>query len=334
MADAGFWNDKGLAQKVLAELKRAKAVTEPIAGLDRTLEDVKTLADLAREEQDEEAVQELGREMSDLSDVLDRVEFEAMLSGPDDHRTAFLSIHAGAGGTEACDWVEMLQRMYTRWMDNSGRRWEVVDILHGEEAGIRRVAMSVEGEFAYGYLKAEIGVHRLVRISPFDSGNRRHTSFASVDCVPEMEEEETEIEPKDIRVETFRSSGPGGQHVNVTDSAVRIIHVPTGVVVQCQNERSQHKNRRTAMSILRGKLHQLAARQREEELARQRGEKSEIAWGNQIRSYVLHPYTMVKDHRTGMETGNAQAVLDGDITGFVDAYLRKQIGGDDGRRQV
>lgn len=328
MADSGFWNDKSRAQKILGELKQAKAVIEPVDELEGAVGDVKALAELVQEEEDEETIQELEREIARVATILERVEFEAMLGGPDDHRNAFLSIHAGAGGTESCDWVEMLQRMYGRWMDARGYKWETVDILHGEEAGIKRVALRVEGDFAFGYLKAEIGVHRLVRISPFDSSNRRHTSFASVDCVPEMAEEETEIDLKDIRIETFRSSGPGGQHANVTDSAVRAIHEPTGIVVQCQNERSQHKNKRMAMSILMGKVHQLAVRQREEELAKQRGEKTEIAWGNQIRSYVLHPYSMVKDHRTNVETGSAQAVLDGDITKFVEAYLRKQIGGD------
>lgn len=326
MADAGFWNDKGRAQKLLGELKRSKAVIEPVRGLQEMVGDVGALAELAQEEDDEETLQELERDMERVSAVLERVEFEAMLSGPDDHRNAFLSIHAGAGGTESCDWVEMLQRMYTRWMDARGYKWETVDVLHGEEAGIKRVAIRVTGDFVYGYLKAEIGVHRLVRISPFDSSNRRHTSFASVDCVPEMAEEETEIDLKDVKIETFRSSGPGGQHANVTDSAVRATHEPTGIVVQCQNERSQHKNKRMAISILRGKLHQLAAREREEEMAKQRGEKVEISWGNQIRSYVLHPYSMVKDHRTNIETGNAQAVLDGDITKFVEGYLREQIG--------
>lgn len=332
MTDAGFWDDKSKAQKMLGELKRAKAIIEPVSGLDVTVGDVNALAELAQEEGDEETVQELDQEVSRVLTLLERVEFEAMLSGPDDHRNAFLSIHAGAGGTESCDWVEMLQRMYTRWMDVREYKWETVDILHGEEAGIKRVAIRVEGDFVFGYLKAEIGVHRLVRISPFDSGNRRHTSFASVDCVPEMAEEETEVDPSDVRIETFRSSGPGGQHANVTDSAVRVIHEPTGIVVQCQNERSQHKNKRMALSILRGKVHQLAVRQREEELSKQRGEKTNIAWGNQIRSYVLHPYSMVKDHRTNIETGNAQAVLNGDITEFVEGYLRKQIGGKDGQK--
>jgi peptide chain release factor 2 len=332
MAQAGFWDNRVEAQAQLAEMKRAKATTEPVAGLHEKLEDLKALGELLQEEESEEAAEELEEELSAFAASLERVESKAMLAGEDDHRNAFLSIHAGAGGTESCDWVEMLNRMYTRWMDNNNYEWEVVDLLHGEEAGIKRTTLRVTGAFSYGYLKAEIGVHRLVRISPFDAGKRRHTSFASVDCVPELEDEETEIDPKDLQIDTYRSSGPGGQHVNKTDSAVRITHVPTGIVVQCQNERSQHKNRRMAMSMLRGKLHQMAVREREEQLARQRGKKTEIAWGNQIRSYVLHPYTMVKDHRTGVETSNAQNVLDGDITELIEAYLKKQIGGNDERK--
>lgn len=330
MADAGFWDDKARAQEILGELKRARAVTEPFAVLERVRGDAGALAELAREEHDEEVIKELEQELSNFSSLLEQVELKAMLNGPDDHRNAFLSIHAGAGGTESCDWVEMLNRMYTRWLDSQGYKWEVVDIMPGEEAGIKRVTLRVEGDFVFGYLKAEIGVHRLVRISPFDSNKRRHTSFASVDCVPEMPEEEVELDLKDVKIETFRSSGPGGQHANVTDSAVRVTHTPTGIVVQCQNERSQHKNKAMVLSILRGKLHQLAVREREEKMAKHRDEKVDIAWGNQIRSYVLQPYTMVKDHRTNVEVGDAQGVLDGGITQFVEAYLKYKIGGDNG----
>lgn len=332
MSDPHFWDDKELAQKLLGEMKRAKAVVEPVAVLERSLDDAEVLAELSAEEGDEEVLDELERDIRALSARLERLEIKAMMGGPDDHRNAFLSIHAGAGGTDSCDWVAMLLRMYTRWLDSGDWKWEEVDILHGEEAGIRRVTLRIEGDFVFGYLSAEMGVHRLVRISPFDSGNRRHTSFASVDCVPELDEMETEVDSKDIEVETFRSSGPGGQHANKTDSAVRATHIPTGIVVQCQNERSQHKNRRTALSMLKGKVHQLVVKEREDELARQRGEKAEIAWGNQIRSYVLHPYTMVKDHRTNFETANVQNVLDGDIAGFIEAFLRTRIGGNNGTR--
>jgi peptide chain release factor 2 len=308
-------------------LKRNKATIEPIDSLGRMLEDARVLAALAQEEEDPEAGAELEREAVVMDAGLRDVEFKAMLAGPDDHRNAFVSIHAGAGGTESCDWVQMLNRMYTRWMDTAGYKWEVVDLVAGEEAGIRQIALRVEGGFAYGYLKAEMGVHRLVRISPFDANKRRHTSFASVDCVPEIEDEEEEIDPNDLKIDTYRSSGAGGQHVNVTDSAVRILHIPTGTVVQCQNERSQHKNRRMAMSILKGKLHQQVVDQREEKLAKQWGEKKDIAFGSQIRSYVLQPYTMVKDHRTGIEIGDVQAVLDGKISPLIEGYLKKLMGG-------
>ncbi len=332
MAKAGFWDGRADAQALLGELRRTKAAIEPVIELQNRFDDIKALGELTQEEETVDSVEELDGEVSSFATALERVESRAMLAGEDDHRNAFLSIHAGAGGTESCDWAEMLYRMYSRWMESNKYEYEVVDLLQGEEAGIKRITLRVEGSFSYGYLKAEMGVHRLVRISPFDSNKRRHTSFASVDCIPELDDEEVEINAKDLQVDTYRSSGPGGQHVNKTDSAVRITHIPTGIVVQCQNERSQHKNRRMAMSILSGKLHQLAVCQRAEGLAKQRGQKTEIAWGNQIRSYVLHPYTMVKDHRTGVETSNAEAVLNGDIRELIEAYLKKQIGGNDERQ--
>ncbi len=250
-----------------------------------------------------------------------------MLGGRDDFRDAYLSVHAGAGGTESCDWAEMLLRMYTRWAEKSHFQVEMVELMAGEEAGIRRATIKVNGRWAYGYLKAEVGVHRLVRISPFDANKRRHTSFASVDVLPQVDENiEIEIKDGDLRTDTYRASGAGGQHVNKTSSAVRITHLPTGIVVQCQNERSQHRNRRQAMEMLKAKLYQLKQRERDEELMAKYDEKGEIAWGNQIRSYVLQPYTLIKDLRTGEETGNVQAVLDGDLDRFIHAYLRATAG--------
>ena len=254
------------------------------------------------------------------------MELRATLSGPNDRKSAFLRIHAGAGGTDSCDWAQMLLRMYLRYIERKGLKSEMVDVLPNEEAGIRSVTVRVDGDFAYGSLKSEIGVHRLVRISPFDANKRRHTSFSSVDVIPEAEEIEVEINDKDLRVDVFRSSAKGGQHVNVTDSAVRITHLPTGVVVSCQNERSQHQNRETAMKVLRARLLRLKELEREREMAKLYGEKGEIAWGNQIRSYTLQPFQLVKDHRTGLETGNVGAVLDGDIDAFVEAYLRRFAG--------
>jgi peptide chain release factor 2 len=246
-----------------------------------------------------------------------------MLGDPHDRASAIMMIHAGAGGTESCDWVAMLLRMYRRWAEQRNYAVEVLDMTPGEEAGFRSVTLSVKGDYAYGYLKAERGVHRLVRISPFDANKRRHTSFASADVVPEMEgEQEVEIDEDDLRIDTFRAHGAGGQHVNKTDSAVRITHLPTGIVVQCQNERSQHKNRVTAMRVLTARVAEHFRRIREEELAKERGEKQEIGWGSQIRSYVFQPYQMVKDHRTKHETGNIQAVMDGDVQPFIESFLR------------
>jgi peptide chain release factor 2 len=263
------------------------------------------------------------KEIDNLTKEISELEIKSYLSGEHDARNAIMSIHAGAGGTESCDWTQMLMRMYTRWAERKGYNVEVLDILPGEEAGVKNVTMLIKGDYAYGYLQAEKGVHRLVRISPFDANKRRHTSFALVEVLPEIEDVEVEIDEKDLKIDTFRASGPGGQHVNVTDSAVRITHLPTGIVVECQNERSQHKNKATAMKILRAKLYELERKKQEEEIDRMRV-KGDIGWGYQIRSYVLHPYTMVKDHRTGMEIGNAQAVLDGEIDEFIEAYLKNK----------
>lgn len=277
-------------------------------------------------EEDEELGQELLAEsvpqLKEVEKSLDSLELESLLGDEADARNAIVSINPGAGGTESQDWAQMLLRMYLRWAERRGFETEILDHQYGEEAGIKGATVAVEGPYAYGYLKAETGVHRLVRISPYDASSRRHTSFASVFAYPEVEEDvEVEIEDKDLRIDTFRSSGAGGQHVNVTDSAVRITHLPTGIVVSCQNERSQHKNKATAMRILRARLFELMEREKEEEMEKIKGQKKEIAWGSQIRSYVLQPYRMVKDHRTGHEAGNVDAVLDGELDDFIQAYL-------------
>jgi peptide chain release factor 2 len=273
----------------------------------------------------EDVAGEVTSELARLEGEIDRTEVQTLLSGEHDAANAIVTIHPGAGGTESQDWAEMLLRMYLRWAEDHGYRTEITDYQEGEEAGVKSVTFLVEGEYAYGYLSAEIGVHRLVRISPFDAGARRHTSFASVFVTPEIEDDvEVEIEEKDLRIDTYRSSGAGGQHVNVTDSAVRITHLPTGIVVQCQNERSQHRNRETAMKILRSKLYELELQKRREELQEIENQKADIAWGSQIRSYVLQPYRLVKDHRTKVERGDVDAVLDGDLDEFITAWLKER----------
>lgn len=256
---------------------------------------------------------------------MDDLEFKSMLSDPADKSSAILSINSGAGGTEACDWANMLLRMYSKWADKKGYKIQTLDMLPGEEAGIKNVTTIIRGSFVYGYLKAENGVHRLVRISPFDANKRRHTSFASVDVIPEISDDiKVEISENDLRVDTYRASGRGGQHVNVTDSAVRITHIPTGIVVQCQNERSQHKNKTMAMKVLKARLYEVERKKKFDELAKHYVEKQKIEWGSQIRSYVMHPYSMVKDHRTNLQTSNVQAVMDGDIDEFIEAYLKSK----------
>lgn len=285
--------------------------------------DLEELAALAREEEDAGLAEEVERGMERLRREIDRLEEESLLGGEFDSHDAIVSIHPGAGGLESQDWAEMLLRMYLRWSEGRGFKVDLNDVQPGEGGGIKSATFTVHGRNAYGLLLSEKGVHRLVRISPYDASRRRHTSFASLDVIPMLaEEERVEIDPKDLRVETYRSSGAGGQHVNVTDSAVRITHLPTGIVVSCQNERSQIQNRATAMRILEARLFELARREREQEIEKLRGERKEIGFGSQIRSYVLHPYRMVKDHRMGMETGNVDAVLDGELDGFIDAYLR------------
>ena len=281
------------------------------------------LLELSEEAEDPELTSEFEAGLAKLSKAIKKWELETLFSDPHDKRNALVSLHAGAGGTEAQDWVDMLLRMYGRWAQQHGYQVEVLDYLPGDEAGVKSVTILVSGPYAYGYLKAERGVHRLVRISPFDASGRRHTSFASVDVVPEVEEDnEVEINPDDLQMDTFRASGPGGQYVNKTDSAVRITHLPTGITVQCQSERSQLANRLRAMNMLRSRLLDLKRQKQEEELAKLRGEQREIAWGNQIRSYVFEPYTLVKDHRTGVEVGNIQGVMNGEIDPFIESYLR------------
>lgn len=324
MAEPGFWENNDRAQEVIGELKRLRGELDPIEELSGRVHDALELGQIAASEKDEESFREIAEEADRLAVELDRLELKATLSEKNDADPAFLSIHAGAGGTESCDWAAMLARMYERFCEKLGFQVDMVDRLEGEEAGIRSVTYHVKGNYAYGHLRSEIGVHRLVRKSPFDARNRRHTSFAAVEVIPEVPEIEKQIEinTADLRIDTFRAGGAGGQHVNVTDSAVRITHVPTGIVVQCQNERSQHANRATAMKVLKARLLREKERQREEELKELYGAKGEIAWGNQIRSYVLEPYKLVKDRRTGLEEGNVDAVLDGELLPFAEAYLR------------
>lgn len=326
MGQPNFWTDQAGAQKQVRELKRLKAIVEPMTGLRRRADDLAELHELAAEEHDADTLAEVGRDLAAVEAELERFELKAMLSGEYDQSDAFLTIQAGAGGTEACDWVSMLLRMYSRWIDSRGFEADIMDSLAGEEAGYKSVMLEVRGPFAYGYLKSEVGVHRLVRISPFDAAARRHTSFASVDVAPKLEEDAAiEIDEKELRIDTFRAGGPGGQHVNVTDSAVRMTHLPTGIVVSCQNERSQRQNRDVAMKVLKARLYARRQEEREAELAAIRGEKPQIAWGNQRRNYVLQPYTLVKDLVAGVETGDVQRVLDGDLDPFIEATLRKRI---------
>ncbi len=295
---------------------------ERFDALQQRLEDAELLLELAEEENDAKSVREVEQELKKIGAEIDDLELRSLLADPDDQKNAILTIHPGAGGTESQDWAEMLMRMYLRWIEKKGFEAQILDYQPGEEAGIKDVTIEVRGDYAYGYLKAEAGVHRLVRISPFDFNQRRHTSFASVFVYPEIESDvEVDIDPNDLRIDTFRASGAGGQHVNKTSSAVRITHIPTGIVVTCQNERSQHRNRDAAMKILRAKLYQLKKQEEEAKLSEIESQKKEIAWGNQIRSYVFHPYTMVKDHRTGVETGNVQAVMDGELDPFIRAFL-------------
>lgn len=322
MAQPTFWDDPRGAQQVVRERNNLSRQIEEFASLTAKFEDLHVLWRLALEEGDEGLASEIASGLAEFGKALHDFQLKTILSAEHDTKNAILSIHPGAGGTESQDWAQMLVRMYLRWCERWGFKAEVVDLLPGEEAGVKSATITVTGDYAYGYLKGEAGVHRLVRISPFDAARRRHTSFASVAVIPEIEEEiEVQIRDEDVRVDVFRSSGPGGQGVNTADSAVRITHLPTGIVVQCQNERSQLRNRDTAMKILRSRLFQTLERQRKEELESIAGEKKEIAFGSQIRSYTFHPYQLIKDHRTGTEVGNVAAVMDGELDPFIDAYL-------------
>jgi len=324
MEDPLFWEDKSIAQKVIAASNELKAWVVPLDELFRRLESVQALFPEAKESGDEPFLNELLLELEGIDSVLSELEVKKMLSGELDRLNCYLSINAGAGGTEACDWAEMLLRMYQRWATKKGWRVETLDCVEGEVAGIKSITLKLSAPFAYGYTKAEKGVHRLVRISPFDSNAKRHTSFASVDVIPEIEESlKIEIRPDQIRIDTYRSSGAGGQHVNVTDSAVRITHLETGITVACQAERSQLQNKETCLKLLKAKLYELELKKKEDKLKELGGEKKEIAWGSQIRNYVFQPYTLVKDTRTGHEVGNIQAVMDGAIDGFIFAYLKE-----------
>ncbi|MBQ5153172.1 peptide chain release factor 2 [Macrococcus caseolyticus] len=327
MADPDFWNDGDKAQDIINKNNALKSVVQEFSTLEEGLENSEVLFEMYKEETDEDTHQELIEQLNTLQQIANDFELKMLLSGEFDANNAILELHPGAGGTESQDWGEMLLRMYQRFTDKKGFKVETVDYLPGDEAGIKSVTLLIKGHNAYGYLKAEKGVHRLVRISPFDSSGRRHTSFVSCDVTPEFDNDNIEIEinTEDIKIDTYRASGAGGQHVNTTDSAVRITHQPTGIVVTCQNERSQIKNREQAMKMLKAKLYQKKIEEQEAELAAIRGEQKEIGWGSQIRSYVFHPYSMVKDHRTNAETGNTNAVMDGDIDLFIDAYLKSQL---------
>jgi len=323
MSKPNFWDDAEAARRVIEKLKNLKVIIEPAEQLCQNANDLVVMFELAAAESDEKTLAQLELDAGKLEKDCERVELTGLLSGPNDSKNCFFSIHAGAGGTESCDWASMLLRMYSRFFDENKFRYEQLDITPGEEAGIRSITLKVSGPFAYGRLSCEVGVHRLVRISPFDANKRRHTSFAAVDCIPEFEEDiDIEIKEDDLKIDFYRASGAGGQHVNKTSSAVRISHIPTGIVVQCQNERSQHKNRGEAMKMLKAKLYMRQQQARDAELAKLYSDKGEIAWGNQIRSYVLQPYQLVKDHRTDHQTGNVQAVMNGDIEQFIESYLK------------
>ena len=326
MEEPGFWDNADKANNSMKELKNLKDTVEEYHRLETAWEDVETLLEMGYEENDASLIPEVQEAMADFEKRFEHLRIKTLLSEEYDGDNAIVTLHAGAGGTEACDWVSMLFRMYTRWAEKHGFTTTVLDYLDGEEAGLKSVSLLIEGDLAYGYLKAEKGVHRLVRISPFDSSGRRHTSFASVDIMPQFNNEiEIELNPNDLIVDTHRASGAGGQHINKTDSAVRITHKPTGLTASCQAGRSQHENREQAMNILKSRIYQQMIEEQEAKLADIKGEQKRIEWGSQIRSYVFQPYRMVKDLRTGYETGNVQAVMDGDLDGFIFAYLKSQI---------
>jgi peptide chain release factor 2 len=329
MLEPNFWNDSNRAQEISMQTKGLKHRVDRFQLQIRRLEDLEVLIELCNEMEDESLIGEIKEEHKGLSDAVEKYRIEILLSGQYDRDNAILMLHSGAGGTDAQDWTEMLLRMYTRWADKKGYSVETMDILQGDEAGLKSVTLKINGEFAYGYLKAEKGIHRLVRISPFNANGKRQTSFASLEVLPELTpDQDIEIRPEDIRVDTFRASGAGGQHVNKTDSAIRITHLATNIVVQCQNERSQHSNKDTAMKMLKSKLIELKERAHKEKIEDLSGVLKDIGWGSQIRSYVFQPYTMVKDHRTSAESGNIDSVMDGDIDLFINEYLKQTSNGE------
>ena len=323
MGEPTFWDDTEKAQKINQELNDVKISVDKYKALCKKFEDMQVLWEMAMEEEDDSLDAEVNSEMQAIRGALNELELEVLLSGPYDANNAILTLHAGAGGTEAQDWTQMLLRMYGRWAERHGFSVETADLLPGDEAGVKSATLFIKGHNAYGYLRSEKGIHRLVRISPFDAAARRHTSFSACDIMPEIDDAvEVDINMDDVRVDTYRASGAGGQHINKTSSAVRMTHIPTGVVVQCQNERSQIQNREQCMKMLRARLFELEQEKKEQELAALEGDQQKIEWGSQIRSYVFHPYNMVKDHRTSAETGNTQAVMDGDLDMFIEAFLR------------
>ena len=337
MEDGSFWNDPVVSQNKMKTLKSMKDDVATYEKLATQFDDIETLIEMGYEENDASLIQEIEEMLNEFVTTFDNIRIKTLLSGEYDGDNAILSLHAGAGGTESCDWAQMLFRMYSKWADSRGDELVVLDSLDGDEAGIKSITFQINGENAYGYLKSEKGVHRLVRISPFNAAGKRQTSFVSCDVMPDIEEDlDIEINEDDLRIDTYRSSGAGGQHINKTSSAIRITHLPTGIVVQCQNERSQHQNKDKAMQMLKAKLYLLKEQENAEKAAGIRGGVTEIGWGNQIRSYVMQPYTMVKDHRTGVETGNVDSVMDGKIDLFINGYLKwlslgcpKGLGGDD-----
>jgi len=323
MSSPDFWSDSKRAQSISMERNRVEGEISAIKGVEEKIEEAEVLMEMAEEEGESSLLTEAEEILKGVEKTLEKLEIKKVLSGEFDKNNAIITIHAGAGGTESCDWAQMLMRMYTRWAERKGYEVEILDLQENEEAGIKSATLLIKGPYAYGLLRGEHGTHRLVRISPFDSNARRHTSFCGVIVVPEIDDDiEVEIKEEDLRIDTYRASGAGGQHVNKTDSAVRITHIPTGIVVTCQSERSQIQNRQRAMKILKARLYELERQKREEKIAQAKGEHKSIAWGNQIRSYVFHPYKMVKDLRTGVETSNTSAVMDGEIDDFIEAYLR------------
>lgn len=326
MAAPNFWDRQKEAQETVEQLKSLRALVDPIATAEKHIHDLVELVSLLSDT-DPHSVEEFDREITRLRKEVDVIEFQQLLSDPYDKNDAIVSINAGAGGTEACDWASMLYRLYTRWAETRGFKVELFDELSGEEAGIKNVTFFIRGPYAHGFLKSESGVHRLVRISPFDSNKRRHTSFASVDVVPDVDDiPEIEIKDVDIKIDTYRAGGAGGQHVNKTESAIRITHLATGIVVQCQNERSQFKNKQSALKVLKARLYERHRKEEDAKIQAKYGEKKEISWGSQIRSYVFQPYSLVKDHRTNTETSDVNRVMDGDINLFIEAYLKERIG--------